>query len=216
MAENLTITSERPSGAVELEASLAVPDGQASGGVLLCHPHPVGGGEMDVGLLVAIERCLLKAGFAVLRFNFAGVGRSTGYFADGIEEPLDVAAAMEALRSRTWLAPELTSICGWSFGAWMSLMALADGLDATTCVAIAPPLILYDWHPFAERMAASATERHYIVGANDQFCPLDFLEAFTASLSPRDAENVTVLPNTDHYLFGREDAVAALVAEILS
>ena len=216
MAEKLTFTSEHPSGAVELEASLALPDGGASGGVVLCHPHPAGGGAMDVGLLVVIERRLLTAGLAVLRFNFTGVGRSTGYFSDGLQEPGDVAAAMEALRSRTGLASELTGICGWSFGAWMCLMALADGLDAAACVAIAPPLVLYDWRPVVERIAASAAERHYIVGANDQFCPLDFLEAFSTSLSPRDAENVTVLPATDHYLFGREDAVAELVAEMIT
>ena len=216
VAESLTITSERPTGSVELEASLALPGGDLYGGVVLCHPHPAGGGEMDVGLLVVIEKRLLKAGFAVLRFNFAGVGRSTGHFTDGLQEPLDVAAAMEALRSRSGLGPAETSVCGWSFGAWMSLLALADGLDAATCVAIAPPLMLYDWRPHAERIAASAAIRHYIIGANDQFCPLDFLEAFTAALSPQDAANVTVLPATDHYLFGREDAVAALVAEIIT
>jgi alpha/beta superfamily hydrolase len=215
MAEKLTITSERPSGPVELEASLALPGEDLHGGVVLCHPHPAGGGAMDVGLLTTIERRLLKAGFAALRFNFEGVGGSSGHFTDGLEEPLDVAAAMEALRSRSGLDPAQTSLCGWSFGAWMALLALADGLDAATCVAIAPPLMLYDWRSHVEAIAASAAKRHYIVGANDQFCPLDFLEAFTSAISPYDAENVTVLPATDHYLFGREDAVAAMVAEIL-
>ena len=216
MAERLTITSDRPSGAVELEATLALPDSEASGGLVLCHPHPAGGGEMEVGLLRVIERRLVEAGFAILRFNFAGIGRSTGYFSDGVEEPLDVSAAMETLRSETGLGPANTGVCGWSFGAWMALLAIADGLEAAECIAIAPPLMLYDWRPQVERIGASPVTRHYIVGANDQFCPLDFLEAFTTSLSEQDAENVTVLPATEHYLFGREDAVAALVAEILS
>jgi len=216
MSEKLTITSERPSGPAELEASLATPEVEARGGVLLCHPHPAGGGEMDVGLLIVIERRLLQAGFAVLRFNFAGVGRSTGYFSEGMEEQVDVAAAMDALRSRTGLEADATSVCGWSFGAWMALAALADGLEAASCVAVAPPLVLFDWRPIAERIAASNVERHYIVGANDQFCPLDFLESFTSALSAQDAGNVTVLPATDHYLSGREDAVADLVAEIIT
>jgi alpha/beta superfamily hydrolase len=216
MSESVTITSKRPSGAVELEARLALPDGDPCGGVVLCHPHPAGGGEMDVGLLRVIETRLLRGGFAVLRFNFPGVGRSTGQFTEGVEEPLDVAAAFGYLRQRCELAPSDVSVCGWSFGAWMSLIALADGLPAGACVAVAPPLMLYDWRPYVELIAASAARRNYIIGANDQFCPLDFLEAFTTALSPQDAENVTVLPATDHYLFGREDAVAALVAEILT
>ena len=215
MSEPLTITSGHPDGAVELEARLAMPDRDPEGGLVLCHPHPAGGGEMEVGLLMVIERRLQKAGFAVLRFNFPGVGRSTGHFTDGLHEPLDVAAAMEALQSRTGLGPDQTTVCGWSFGAWMALLALAGGLQAAACIAIAPPLMLYDWREQVEPIMSSPVPRHYIIGANDQFCPLDFLEAFTAALSPGDAENVTVMPATDHYLFGREDMVADLVLQTL-
>ena len=215
MGEKLTIRSERPSGTAELEAELSRPDGEPRGGLVLCHPHPAGGGSMDVGLLSVIDRRLTAAGFAVLRFNFAGIGLSTGTFTEGVEEPIDVAATFDHLRSSLTDGAGV-SVGGWSFGAWMSLLALADGLPAVSCVAIAPPLMLYDWRPSVERIAASGAERHYIIGANDQFCPLDFLEAFAAAVSPQDADNVTVLPATDHYLFGREDMVADLVVQAVS
>jgi len=89
---------------------------------VLCQPASCGRRREEVGLLRVIERRLVEAGFAILRFNFAGIGRSTGYFSDGVEEPLDVAAAMETLRSETGLGPANTGVCGWSFGpGWRSL-----------------------------------------------------------------------------------------------
>lgn len=212
MTERFTFTSERPSGAAELEACLALPDKSGPAhGILLCHPHPAGGGEMDVGLLQVIERRGVAAGFAVMRFNFAGVGASTGLFTEGMDEPADVGAAFEWMKSRDGI--EEVSVAGWSFGAWMALMALADGVPAEACVAIAPPLMLYDWRPQVGRIAASATTRHYIVGSNDQFCPLGFLEAFAKAISEEDELNIMALPSSDHFLNGREDMVAELVLE---
>jgi alpha/beta superfamily hydrolase len=168
---------------------------------------------MDVGLLRAIERRGVAAGFAVMRFNFAGVGASTGIFTEGLDEPVDVAAAFEYMKSYGDI--DEVSVAGWSFGAWMALMAIADGVPASSCVAVAPPLMLYDWRPHVGRIAASATKRHYIVGSNDQFCPLDFLKEFARAISEEDAASLMTLPATDHFLFGREDMVAELVLEFV-
>jgi alpha/beta superfamily hydrolase len=214
LAESITFTSERPTGAAELDGVLALPDRQGPGpGLLVCHPHPAGGGAMDVGLLEVIERRGTRAGLAVMRFNFAGVGGSTGTFTDGLEEPLDVAAAFEYLSSRAEV--DDVSIAGWSFGAWMALMAIAEGLPAASCVAVAPPIMLYDWRQQVGRIASSTAVRHYIVGSNDQFCPLGFLQEFALAVSEQDSQNVMTMPATDHFLFGREDMVAELVIEFV-
>jgi len=217
MAERVTFVSERPSGNIELEGLLSLPDkGGESPGVVLCHPHPAGGGGMTVGLLETMEFRMNKAGLAVLRFNFGGVGGSGGTFTDGLEEPGDVAGAYDFLSSRSEVDSADVGISGWSFGAWMCLLALAEGLGARACVAIAPPLMLYDWNPYATLVAASPVARHYIIGANDQFCPLDFLEAFVREASGGQEQDIMVMPSTDHYLMGREDMVAELVIEDLN
>lgn len=215
-AREVRFASSRPSGAVMLEGALSLPRrDSAAPGIVICHPHPAGGGEMEVGLLRVLERRAARAGFAALRFNFGGVGRSEGAFTDGIEEPADVAAAHEYLRSRAEVDDSLVSVTGWSFGAWMSLMALAAGLPAPSCVAIAPPVMLYDWHPHVRGIAASKAARHYLVGANDQFCPQGFLESFASAVSEEDAGNITVMPSTDHYLVGREDIVSELAIDLI-
>jgi alpha/beta superfamily hydrolase len=215
--ESVRFDSLRPSGAVELEGRLHLPAGEAlAPGVVLCHPHPAGGGEMDVPLIRRLADELSSAGFASLRFNFGGVGASGGSFTDGVEEPADVAAAFEYLGSLEAVDAGRVSLTSWSFGSWMALMALADGLPALACAAVAPPLDFHDWAPLAARLAMSNTRRHYIVGEFDQFCSPDTLMEFAAAVSDEDTRNVTVLKDADHFLFGREHEVIDLVAGFLS
>lgn len=212
----VTFTGARPSGSIELEGRLHLPDGEgAFGGVVVCHPHPMGGGEMGVGLVRLICETLSSRGAAALRFNFGGVGGSGGTFTDGTEEPGDVIAAFEYLEGLSEVSAA-TGLAGWSFGSWMALSALAEGLPAGACAAVAPPLDFHDWGRMAERLTSSGARRHYIVGELDQFCSPDTLAEFAASVSDEDARNVTVLPEADHFLFGRERQVADLVAEFLS
>ena len=54
------------------------------GTVVLCHPDPEAGGTMSAPLMVGITRHLVAAGLAVLRFNFRGVGSSTGHHGAGV------------------------------------------------------------------------------------------------------------------------------------
>jgi uncharacterized protein len=214
--ENVRFASRRAGGPVELEGRLHLPAGEAfAPGVVLCHPHPSGGGTMDVPLIRRLADELSSAGLAALRFNFGGVGASGGSFTDGAEEPADVAAAFEYLRSLDAVDAGRVSLAGWSFGSWMALMALADGLPALACAAVATPLDFHEWAPLAARLAKSNTRRHYIVGEFDQFCSPDTLMEFAAAVSDEDARNVTVLKDADHFLFGREHEVADLVVGIL-
>jgi alpha/beta superfamily hydrolase len=171
---------------------------------------------MGVPLIRSLAEGLSKLGFVALRFNFGGVGFSGGSFTDGVEEPGDVASAFRYLKSVEEVDPLRVHLVGWSFGSWMALMSLAQRLEATTCVAIAPPLIAYDWHPHTRRIAASPAVRHYIVGESDQFCPVADLREFASGISARDAANVNVLPGTDHFLFGREPEVIGMTTEKLS
>jgi alpha/beta superfamily hydrolase len=75
------------SGELSLEGILAVPEGAGPFPVVIvCHPHPQYGGEMNNNVVVPICQALAQASIASLRFNFRGVGASQGIFADGIGE----------------------------------------------------------------------------------------------------------------------------------
>ena len=62
---------------------------------LILHPHPQGGGTMNNAIVQALYKTFVRRGFATLRFNFRGVGKSQGVFDNGIGELSD-AAEVEA------------------------------------------------------------------------------------------------------------------------
>jgi alpha/beta superfamily hydrolase len=84
-----------PCGELKLEAAWHHPDGMGPfPGVVVCHPHPLHGGDMSNNVISAICETLAKHSIAALRFNFRGVGNSEGEFGGGYQEQDDIAAAL--------------------------------------------------------------------------------------------------------------------------
>ena len=80
---------EGPAG--DLEALLEAPaDATPTGCAVVCHPHPVHGGAMTNKVTHTLARSFVGVGFATLRFNFRGVGKSAGAFDEGRGEVQDV------------------------------------------------------------------------------------------------------------------------------
>src|SRR5262249_46793401 len=127
-----------------LEARLAEPETRSRGGVVVCHPHPEYGGDMDNPIVLAAGRGGLDAGWAALRFNFAGVGGSSGRYSGGPEEVGDVLRAVEHVRETLPPGAPL-GVVGYSFGAWAGARAACDVGGLRCVVAIAPPLAFFDW-----------------------------------------------------------------------
>ena len=76
------MTAERPEvipvdAEVRLEALVAVPSDSAWA-VVIAHPHPLYGGDLDNPVVVRIAEVCRAEGLATVRFNFRGVGHSTG------------------------------------------------------------------------------------------------------------------------------------------
>ncbi len=61
---------------------------------ILLHPHPEFGGTMNNQIIYHLYYMFVKRGFAVLRFNSRGVGRSQGLFDTRARKP-------QSNRSRT-------------------------------------------------------------------------------------------------------------------
>lgn len=187
-----------------LDGRLALP-ANARGGTVVCHPHPLYGGDMDNPVVVATATALVRAGFGTLRFDFGGVGRSQGDHGGGPAEVRDVLAAVTTLRAR--LAPGAPLVlAGYSFGAWAALNAATELPDVAHVVAIAPPLAFGDW-AFLRTVPACVTA---IVGDRDQYCDVDRLRSL------REGMPVHVLHGADHFLAGRDDEIGAAVVLALT
>ncbi|MDH3424428.1 MAG: hypothetical protein OEN00_15650, partial [Gemmatimonadota bacterium] len=68
----------------QLEALLKEPEGSPVGVAVVCHPHPLHGGTMHTKAVYRAAQGLNEAGLVALRFNFRGVGASTGTYEEGI------------------------------------------------------------------------------------------------------------------------------------
>jgi alpha/beta superfamily hydrolase len=107
------------------------------------HPLPTAGGFMDSHVIrKASWRLPALADIAVLRFNFRGVssprGTSEGTFGEGIDERLDMLAALEFVESRSFPKPWLI---GWSFGTEVILKhARACAERISGVILLSPPL----------------------------------------------------------------------------
>ena len=65
------------SDGITLEARVAAPPSPRAG-MAVCHPHPLYGGDMDNPVVVRLAEVGHDLGLATVRFNFRGVGDSTG------------------------------------------------------------------------------------------------------------------------------------------
>src|SRR5262245_51195760 len=111
-------------GGIRLDGRLAGGPG-ARAGLVVWHPHPVYGGDMDSPVVVRTAEVGREAGVATLRFNYRGVGTSEGSYDNGVGEQEDIRAALNTLRAQ--LAPGAPlGLAGYSFGAWVSALVALD------------------------------------------------------------------------------------------
>ena len=196
---------EGPAGA--LEAAYEVPEGFTGERVaLVCHPHPLFGGTMDNKVVVISARALQERGYATLRFNFRGVGRSAGSWDLGRGEADDAMAAAQALQAR-WPAAELV-IAGFSFGAYVATQ-LATRLPVRQLITIAPPVQRFDF----STLAVPQCPWLVVQGDQDELVDHEAVLAWTRTLQP--APTVAMLPGAEHFFHGRLNDLRTAIQEHL-
>jgi hypothetical protein len=177
-----------PSGKLTLEGVLHRPGGRPpQAGVVVCHPHPLRGGDMENLVVVALCRRLADDGMAALRFNFRGTGGSEGAHDGGRGEREDVIAAVTALASACTGAA--LGLAGYSFGAAMALEAASrTPVRALALVSV----------PAAAATATSLPVPTLLVtGQDDQIAPPGRLRPFCERF-PGVCRFVEV-PGADHF-----------------
>lgn len=111
---------------------------------LVLHPHPQYGGTMNNKVVYYLYHSFVRRGFAVLRFNFRGVGRSQGTFDQGIGELSDAASALDWLQTYNRDAPSCW-VAGFSFGAWIGMQLLMRRPEIEGFISVSPPASMYDF-----------------------------------------------------------------------
>lgn len=202
-----SLTLAGPAGAIEA-LHQADPDHPHPIAVLLCHPHPLGGGTMHNKVVHRAAATFVEMGAAVLRFNFRSVGKSEGTFDDGRGERDDARAMWVWLKERHPNARKWIS--GFSFGSWVGAHLAAYEHECERMILIAPPVTSRDF----SILDRTPVPKHVVQGTNDDLCPAPDLEArFGAWAEPK---KVVWVPGATHFFDKQLAELANALREVLA
>jgi len=162
---------------------------------ILLQPHPAQG-TMNHPIVLALYQSFVRRGFATLRFNFRGVGRSQGTFDNGIGELSDAASALDWLQQ---FNPEAhtTWVGGFSFGAWIGMQLLMRRPEIKGFISIAPPANMYDF----TFLAPCPSSGIIVDGEVDEVVPTAAVQKLVDKLKTQ--RHITIdhetIPGANHY-----------------
>lgn len=161
---------------------------------LVLHPHPQHGGTMHNKVVFRAARALQLAGYATLRFNFRGVGHSTGTFDNGAGEAEDARIALDYLLSKQPAAREVM-VAGFSFGSAIGLRVGCGDPRVTRLIAIGAPVRMYD-----RALLLNCTKpKLFIHGVEDEIAPLSPIEDLIQSLPPANNTRLIKIEKAGHF-----------------
>ncbi|WP_087689980.1 MULTISPECIES: alpha/beta hydrolase [unclassified Pandoraea] len=129
-AQTERFTIDGPVGAIEI--AIDRPAGELRGITLVAHPHPLFGGTLDNKVAQTLARAFVQLGYAVVRPNFRGVGKSEGEHDKGIGERDDLLAVIDWMRQQPgWDTPPM-ALAGFSFGTFVLSHVAKTLADAGT------------------------------------------------------------------------------------
>lgn len=112
---------------------------------IIGHPHSLQGGTMNNKVVTTLARVFDALSIPCIRFNFRGVGQSTGQFDAGIGESQD----MQYLLQQYLHIHHATHVilAGFSFGSYVAYRTAAI-IKPALLITIAPPVNHFDYTEF--------------------------------------------------------------------
>ena len=197
---------EGPAG--RIEAILKEPSGEVTRAAIVCHPHPLFGGTMHNKVVFRIAKAFHQSGFAALRFNFRGTGRSLGNHDEGRGEQDDLRAAISFIEQKypgaqLWLA-------GFSFGSAVMLRVACEPERIRALVAAGVPVSKYNF----EHLLSCAKPKLFVQGALDEFGSAADIERLFEKLP--EPKRLKIIEEADHFFEGRLEELEQAVKEFIA
>lgn len=182
-----------PAGKIELILEPPRTD-EKSCVAVICHPHPLHEGSMNNKVVVTLARSMQKIGITTVRFNYRGVGKSTGEYGEVDGEYDDFKAVLAWAQQQCpdydlWLA-------GFSFGAFIA----AKGASESYCnqlITVAPSVENMAYHELAQIDCPWVV----IQGDKDEIVSAKAVYDFVDSLSS--PPTLVKLKDAGHFFHGR-------------
>lgn len=183
----------------DLELILEVPPDVKQGYLaMIGHPHSLHGGTMSNKVVTTMVRSFRELGIASIRFNFRGVGRSSGEYDAGIGESEDMLHILSLCDCSGWTV----FFAGFSFGSYVSFRALTQYQAAfvqqkTALISIAPSVHNYDYSLSLQ----PSTPWLIVTGDEDEIVPVELVREF--ALTHPSKPIVSYFSDTSHFFHGK-------------
>jgi len=197
-----------PASHGQLEAIIKQPASVPRGIALVCHPHPLGGGTMHNKVVFRIASGLLDADLITLRFNFRGVGASTGEHNDIKGGKEDVADALAYLRGE-YPREDLT-LAGFSFGSRAALEVGHNDPRVARLISVGSPIDKYGDYDFLTEMQKPIL---FVHGENDEFGAIEKVRDLVAKVSQTTDAELVEFPGSGHFFDEHLDDLRRTICE---
>ena len=178
-------------------------------GVVVCHAHPVLGGNMTSDVTRAICQSLDEAGIATFRFNFRGVGGSEGSFDQGKGEQDDLKSALNTFRKWPGVKKSSVGVAGVSFGAVVALDFFNKHRDQAALALVSPTVAAMR----RSRLDKIKGGKLLVAGELDHMAPAD--ELISLAVSSQGVE-CRMISGADHTWASLESELARQMADFFA
>ncbi|MDX1901701.1 MAG: alpha/beta hydrolase [Gammaproteobacteria bacterium] len=182
-------------------------DAQSKTLVVICHPHSLQGGTMNNKVVTTMARACSDLQLNTIRFNFRGVGKSTGEYDDGRGELADLFTVVYWAKKNfpfetLWLA-------GFSFGAWIATKGALE-LAPQKLITIAPMFSRLKH----EKVNELKCPWILVQGEQDELVHVENLFLWLEGLTVK--PSVIRMPETGHFFHGKLGLLRELLAEVMA
>lgn len=183
-----------PASHGHLEAILKEPSGVSKGVALVCHPHPLGGGTMHNKVVFRVAAGLVDAGLITLKFNFRGVGASTGVHNEIEGGKEDVRDALGYLIEN--YPDEDLTLAGFSFGSRTGMEVGAADKNVKRLISIGTPVDKYIDYEFLIGLKKPIL---FVQGDRDEFGSIENVRKLVEKVSKSADAELVVFENCGHF-----------------
>lgn len=188
-----------PSQSGVLHGVAHMPQGTPRAIAVVAHPLPTMGGTMENKIVTTLVKTFAELGFVALRFNFRGVGESSGVYDEGNGEVDDVLTVVRYAMQEYGQLPLILS--GFSFGGYVQARA-AEKLHPYKLVLVAPAVGRFAM----PQVPANALVIH---GEMDEVVALgDVMKWSREQHFP-----IVVVPQATHFFHGHLHQIKAIVSQ---
>jgi alpha/beta superfamily hydrolase len=174
---------------------------------LVCHPHPLYGGTMHNKVVFQVAKTLQELHIPSLRFNFRGVGHSSGVYDEGRGEVDDTRFALEFLSRHYPGVPAI--LAGFSFGSWVGLRVSAADDRVQALIGLGVPARMFDTYT----LQACTKPKLFIHGTEDEQAPYELTRTWFEQVPA--PKRLVAIEGANHFFQDRLIEVRSLITDFV-